>query len=123
MTVRKNGRTTRTRPTAAARRAAARRKLARFKRILRAQLPELQAKYGVTSLSVFGSYVRGDARRKSDLDVLVEFEPENDRLSLFGFLALENELSDLLGVKVDLVEQKTLKPRVGQRILREAQTV
>ncbi len=94
-----------------------RRDLMRFKRILRQHLPELQAKYGVQSLGVFGSYVRGEAKKSSDLDVLVELGGE--RLSLFKFIELENYLSDLLGVKVDLVERQGLKPAIGQRILAE----
>ncbi|HZQ06507.1 MAG TPA: nucleotidyltransferase family protein, partial [Anaerolineae bacterium] len=78
------------------------RKLARFKRILQAHLPELRARYGVQSLGVFGSYVRGDAHTRSDLDVLVELGDKP--LSLLGFIGLENYLTDLVGVKVDLVE-------------------
>ncbi len=84
---------------------------------LRALRPELQARYGVQSLGVFGSYVRGDQSPSSDLDLLVEFD---DRpLSLFDFVRLENELSDALGVKVDLVERRALRPHIGQRILDE----
>jgi predicted nucleotidyltransferase len=103
--------------TRVARSAAARRDLARFKRTLREHLPELQARYGVKSLGVLGSYVRGEARKQSDLDVLVELG--DGRLSLFKFVELENYLSDLLGIKVDLVERQTLKPAIGQRILVE----
>jgi predicted nucleotidyltransferase len=84
---------------------------------LRQHLPELQDKYSVQSLGVFGSYVRGEAKKSSDLDVLVELRSE--RLSLFKFIELENYLSDLLGVKVDLVERQALKPTIGQRILAE----
>ncbi len=97
--------------------AAMRRDLTRFKRILRQHLPELQARYGVKSLGIFGSYVRGEARKNSDLDVLVEFGDKP--LSLFGFIGLQNYLSDLLGIKVDLVERKGLKPAIGQHILAE----
>jgi predicted nucleotidyltransferase len=103
--------------TRVARRAAARRELARFKRTLHKHLPELQARYDVKSLGVFGSYVRGEAKKSSDLDVLVELG--EDRLSLFKFIELENYLSDLLGIKVDLVERQTLKPAIGQRIIAE----
>ncbi len=99
------------------RRLANRRNLTRFKRVLREHLPELQERYGVQSLGVFGSYVRGEANRRSDLDVLVEFK--QDHLTLLGFIRLENYLSDLLGVKVDLVEKETLKPHIGRRILQE----
>ncbi|MCS6937353.1 MAG: nucleotidyltransferase family protein [Candidatus Bipolaricaulota bacterium] len=76
----------------------------------------LREKYRVKSLGIFGSYVRGDQRKKSDLDILVEFlEPP----SLFTLIELENYLSDLLGMKVDLVMKSALKPRIGQHVLRE----
>ncbi len=85
--------------------------------MLRAQLPELRMRYGVRSLGVFGSYVRGEQGEESDLDLLVEFDERP--LTLLQFIALENELSDRLGVKVDLVEKSALKPAIGQRILQE----
>jgi predicted nucleotidyltransferase len=85
---------------------------------LRAYVPELRDKYAVRNLWVFGSYVRGEARKRSDLDILVEFD-EGSKLSLFGFVGLERELSELLGVKVDLVERSVLKPAIGRRILEE----
>jgi len=62
--------------------------------------------------------VRGEAKEESDLDILVEFEPDAE-ISLLEFVELENYLSDLLGVKVDLVEKSALKPRIGKRILSE----
>ena len=93
--------------------------LSRFRRVLRRRLPKLRQTYGVRSLWLFGSYVRGEARKRSDLDVLVEFD-DLSRLSLFEFIGLENELSDWLGVRVDLVEKGGLKPAIGQNVLREA---
>jgi len=88
---------------------------------LRRHLPELRERYGVTSLGIFGSYLRGEKRPDSDLDLLVEFD---DRpLSLLEFVALENELGDLLGVKVDLVDKRALKPAIGRCILEEARTL
>ncbi|MEK7441530.1 MAG: nucleotidyltransferase family protein [Chloroflexota bacterium] len=88
-----------------------------FQAKLRANLPDLQKKYGVRGLWVFGSRLRGNARPDSDLDVLVEFD---DRpLSLLKFIEIENRLSDLLGIKVDLVEKKALT-LIGRRILQEA---
>jgi predicted nucleotidyltransferase len=90
-------------------------------RVLRARLPELREKYAVKSLAVFGSYVRGEQGKRSDLDVLVEFDEEpRPRITLIEYVGLQNELSDLVGVKVDLVERKGLKPRIGMRVLREA---
>jgi uncharacterized protein len=91
--------------------------LARVKRVLRKHLPELRERYGVESLGVFGSYVRGEAKRKSDLDVLVDFRGRG--MTLFKFVEMENYLSGLLGLKVDLVMRSALKPNIGMRILAE----
>jgi predicted nucleotidyltransferase len=85
--------------------------------LLRQQLPLLRERYNVTSLSLFGSYVRQQQRRDSDLDILVTFQQAP---SLFRYVELENYLSDLLKVKVDLVMRDALKPAIGKRILDEA---
>lgn len=85
---------------------------------LRAGLPELRDRYGVESLGIFDSYVRGEQRPRSDLDVLVEFKAGTG-LGLFDFLGLKDELSNLLRLRVDLVDRRELKPYIGQRILRE----
>lgn len=79
---------------------------------------ELRKKYKVKEIGIFGSYVRGEQKGKSDVDILIEFE-ENAQLSLLDLVGLEIELSDLLGIKVDLVERKSLKPYIGQYILSE----
>ena len=84
--------------------------------VLRRQLPLLAQRYQVGSLGVFGSYVRDEQCTGSDLDLLVTFE---EPPGLLKFIELENYLSDLLGVKVDLVMRTALKPRIGERILRE----
>jgi predicted nucleotidyltransferase len=83
---------------------------------LRAHLPELRERYGVYTLGVFGSYVRGEQRGSSDLDVLVEFDRTP---TLLEFVDLQYYLGDLLGVKVDLVMKKALKPAIGRYILEE----
>jgi hypothetical protein len=83
---------------------------------LRGYLPELCERYGVSTLGVFGSYVRGEQRAGSDLDLLVEFERVP---TLLEFVDLQYHLSDLLGIKVDLVMEKTLKPTIGRHILEE----
>ena len=85
--------------------------------ILRQQIPMLMERYSVERLEVFGSYVRSEQKSDSDLDILVTFKEDP---SLLTFIAIENYLSDLLGVKVDLVMKDSLKPKIGQRILREA---
>ncbi len=84
---------------------------------LRAHMPELRQRYGIRSLGVFGSYVHGEQKRRSDLDLLVEFDGRP--LTLFKFIEIENYLSDLLDVKVDLVEKTALKPAIGRHILEE----
>jgi len=94
--------------------------LAQLMQILQEQLPLLAEQYRVESLGVFGSYVRDEQSPDSDLDLLVTFhEPP----SLLRFIELENYLSDLLGVKVDLVMEDALKPRIGECILNEVVTV
>lgn len=92
--------------------------LADIKRILRQHLPELRERYQVDTLGLFGSYVRREERPDSDLDVLVTFREIPGLLKL---ITLENELSDLLGVKVDLVVEDALKPRIGERVQREVE--
>lgn len=86
-------------------------------RRLRARMPTLVERYGVKSLGVFGSYLRGEQKARSDLDVLVEFDAPKDRFR--KWLDLQDELQDALGVKVDLVENEHLKPFIGKRILSE----
>jgi predicted nucleotidyltransferase len=92
------------------------RDLTELRDILRRQLPSLASRYHVASLALFGSYVRRENRPDSDLDVLVTFSATP---SLLRFIELENHLSDLLGVKVDLVMQTALKPQIGQQVLAE----
>src|SRR5215208_228425 len=85
--------------------------------VLRQQIPTLTARYSVETLEVFGSYVRSEQKKDSDLDILATFR---EVPSLLTFIAIENYLTDLLGVKVDLVMKDSLKPIIGQQILREA---
>jgi uncharacterized protein len=85
--------------------------------ILRQQIPMLAERYSVETLELFGSYVRSEQDEDSDLDVLVTFK---EVPGLLTFIAIENYLSDLLGIKVDLVMKDSLKSKIGERILREA---
>lgn len=84
--------------------------------ILRQQLPDLRARYGVRSLGVFGSYLRGEVKKNSDLDVLVDFHKAPD---LFEWIDLKEDLRSTLGIKVDLVSKASLKGNIGKRILDE----
>jgi hypothetical protein len=71
---------------------------------LRAYKPELQRKYPVSRLGIFGSYARGDATESSDIDVAVEL---NGPMGL-NFVAMANEIEDLFSVKVDVVTKLIL---------------
>jgi len=75
-------------------------------------------KWKVTELAVFGSVVRGDFRPDSDVDFLVSFAPEAD-WGLLDHLAMEEELSAIVGRKVDLVTRRAVE-RSTNRIRREA---
>lgn len=77
---------------------------------------ELRQRYRVKEMGLFGSFTRGEANENSDLDILVELE---EPIGLFRFQELEEYLSGLLGVKVDLVSRKALKPNIGKRVLDE----
>jgi predicted nucleotidyltransferase len=87
-----------------------------IKAVLAAHKPEIQRKFKVKKIGIFGSYTRGKQKEKSDIDVLVEF---SEPVGLFKFMDLEEYLQNLFGVKVDLVSRKALKPHIGERILRE----
>jgi len=76
----------------------------------------LSDRFKVKTIGVFGSYVRGEQKDGSDIDILVEF---SEPVGFFAFLDLEEYLTGLLGVKVDLVTKKALKPRIGKHILQE----
>jgi len=78
--------------------------------------PEMVDRFHLSHISIFGSYVRGEEKPESDIDILVSF---STLPSLFEFINLQLYLSDLLGKKVDLVILEDLKPRISQNILRE----
>ncbi len=79
----------------------------------------LLARYHVRSLSVFGSVVRGEARPDSDVDILVEFEPDAP-VGLFEFASLQRCLQEILGRKVDLATPRALHKALKKDILEEA---
>ena len=87
-----------------------------IKQVLSKLKPMLIKNYEIKEIGVFGSYVRGDQNPQSDIDILVDFE---EYPSLLEFVGIEDELSDYLGIKVDLVMKTGLKPYIGRHILRE----
>jgi predicted nucleotidyltransferase len=89
-----------------------------IREILQAQKPYLTERYGVVDIGVFGSYVRGEQRPDSDIDILIELE-RPPRISLLGPVDLQYHLSGLLGADVDVAIKKNLRKRIGRRILSE----
>ena len=85
------------------------------KMILSRHKGELEKKFGVKEIGIFGSYANGEPKKESDLDLLVEFKTP---IGLFKFMDLEDYLKKLLGV-IDLVTRKALKPHIGKIILQE----
>lgn len=84
--------------------------------ILKTHKEELQKKYAVKEIGIFGSYVKGQQKRKSDIDILVEFEEVPD---LLKFIELERYLQRFLGRKVDLVRKQALRADLKDAILFE----
>ena len=88
-------------------------------KVLRAHKRELEARYGVTRLGIFGSVARDEATDESDVDVVVEMAPD-----LFGRVSLKEELETILGAKVDLVRYwRRMNHYLKSRIDREAHYV
>jgi len=79
----------------------------------------LLRRFHVSSLSIFGSVARGDARQNSDVDILVEFEP-GAAIGFFAFARLQKSLSELVGRPVDLVTPDALHKALKHNILKEA---
>ncbi len=86
--------------------------------LLRRHQPELR-RFGVKRCGVFGSFVRNEPHDQSDVDVLVEFEP--DQKTFDNFMHLAFFLEDLFGRKVDLITTESLSPYIGPHILREVE--
>ena len=86
----------------------------------RKEILRLYTKYGARNVRIFGSAARGEADEGSDVDFLVEMEPGRSLLDLGG---LQYELEALLGCRVDVVTVRGLKPRIRERILREAVSI
>ncbi|HEY4196955.1 MAG TPA: nucleotidyltransferase family protein [Mucilaginibacter sp.] len=74
--------------------------------ILKSRKKELEKKYPISELALFGSYARGDNHERSDIDILVDF---NGRIGI-EFISLAHELEDIFDAKIDLVSRKGIKP-------------
>jgi predicted nucleotidyltransferase len=84
---------------------------------LRRLQPELRRRYPIREMGVFGSYVRGKQMEGSDVDILVSL---GEGIGLMEIAGLQQDLSDALGLRVDLVMKGSLKRRISRRILSEA---
>ena len=93
-------------------------RLEEIKKVINDYKKILTEQYRVKSIGVFGSYATDVPTSESDIDILVEFSDPPD---IFEFIRLENFLTEILGVKVDLVTKKALKPILKEKIL--AQTI
>ena len=88
-------------------------------KILRAHRDELRRRFGVKSLAVFGSVARGEAGPESDVDIVVEFDPQA-HVGLFKMVELKEFLEKVLGCPVDVVTLDGLRPWMRNRVQREA---
>ena len=89
-------------------------------RIINESREQLRSEFGVVEIGIFGSVVHGTQDAESDIDILVEFERP---VGFVRFIRLEKRLAELLGMPVDLVTNKALKPHIGKRILQEVRYV
>jgi len=83
----------------------------------RKDILRIASKYGARNVRIFGSLARGEAREDSDIDILVDLEPGRSLFDLGGLLM---DLQKLLAQKVDVVTEKGLRPRIRDRVLKEA---
>ena len=89
-----------------------------IKAILKEHKAEVIQKYRVSELGIFGSFVRGEQKKRSDIDILVEFK-EKDIPGLIKLCEMERYLQRLLGKKVDVVIKSGIRPELKKGILKE----
>lgn len=83
----------------------------------REDILRIAARYGASNVRVFGSVIRDEANETSDIDLLIDPDPD---WSLLDFVGFKQDLEDLFGRKVDLVIEEGLHHRIKARVLREA---
>ncbi|MBC7361473.1 MAG: nucleotidyltransferase family protein [Candidatus Aminicenantes bacterium] len=93
------------------------RTLKEIKEILASHKNQLMEKYKIKEIKIFGSYVRNEQKKRSDVDILVDFYEVPD---LLRFIEIERYLEEVLGIKVDLVPKPALRTELREIILREA---
>lgn len=91
--------------------------LKEIKEILSNHKRELEDKYKIKEIRIFGSYVRNEQEKSSDVDILVDFYEVPD---LFKFIEIEEYLANILGIKVDLVRKPVVRVELRDKILSEA---
>ncbi len=84
------------------------------------QLIDVCRQNDVSMVGIFGSMARGEAKKKSDIDLIVRF---SKRKSLLALVRLERELTEALGRKVDLLTEASISPYLRDRILKEIRVV
>lgn len=90
--------------------------LKEINKVLTEYKKDISEKYKVREIGVFGSYVRGEQKKRSDVDILVEFDVVPD---LLKFIEMERYIQKLLKKKVDLVDKRGIRPQLKDRILKE----
>jgi uncharacterized protein len=84
---------------------------------MREEIIRIAVRYGAHDVRIIGSVARGDATEESDLDLIVRFEPGRSLLDHGGLVM---DLRDLLGVKVDVIDEEGMRPRFRQEVVKEA---
>ena len=81
---------------------------------LKPKIIKILKKYGVKKAGIFGSYARGEQKKKSDVDILAQI-PKS--VNLYDFIGIKQELEEMLGKKVDLITYNGIRPELRQKIL------
>lgn len=87
-----------------------------IKKIINEYRLVLEEKFKVKTIGIFGSYVRDEQKEKSDIDIIVEFK---EPVSILHIVSLENYLSDILGIKADVVPKRNIRKELENNILKE----